>query len=592
MRVRPLVLIGLAGGSRGAALARPVRPGVVVAGLLAVVAVGAQASNLVLDPGRWDELAAWLFGGGAVLCACAAAAWRVGGGSRAGRAWWLWAAAAAFLVAGAVGVAGFQLASGSVPLLAYTPWLGFALLGVAGLAFRCAPGAFAFPLFVLDAFPAMLAAVAFIRTDGGVTGRGTIGWQLLSTVFPAVFMLLALVAVEVVLAGRHRLFEDVSIAAGFSMMALASILWVSPADGGFARGGWSDALWTAGALVVAFGGGRAAVRQEEPPGAGMGVVERESGARALLPVAGAAARVLMLIEEYGRFHLLVWVTLAALVMLAARFFLARRAAGVALERERDARMEIEQARRQLAEQNERLLEVDRLKDSFVAAVSHELRTPLTSIRGYLELVREGEVGELTAEQEEFLAIVDRNADRLLRVIGDLLAIAQADSGRLSLELREVDLWTLVTDAVEAVTPAVEAKGISLRHRAGAVPSLVGDPHRLGQVLDNLLSNAVKFTPAGGVVEVRTSIQGRAALLEVADTGMGMSPGEQARLFERFYRTSAANEQAIPGTGLGLAIVKAIVESHGGQITVESREGQGTTFRVCLPLQQLPVEAVR
>jgi len=592
VRVRHgLVLIGLAGGSRGGALPRLVRPGVVLAGLLAAVAVGAQASNLVLDPGRWDELAAWLFGGGAVLCACAAAAWSAGGETRAGRAWWLWAAGAAFLVAGAAGVAGFQLASGSVPLLAYTPWLGFALLGVAGLAFRSAPGAFAFPLFVLDAFPAVLAAVAFIRTDGGPIGRETIGWQLLSTVFPAVFMLLALVAVEVVLVQRHRLFEEVSIAAaGFTTMALASILWVSPADGGFARGGWSDALWTAGALAVALAGCRAALRQDEP--AGGGALERESGARALLPVAGAAALVLMLIEEYGRFHALVWVTLAALALLAVRFFLARRAAGLALEREQDARAEIEQARRQLAEQNERLLELDRLKDSFVAAVSHELRTPLTSIRGYLELVRDGEAGELTPEQDEFLSVVDRNADRLLRVVGDLLVIAQADSGRLSLELREVDLGTLVADAVSAAAPAVEAKGIRLRHRTDSVPPLVGDPHRLGQLLDNLLSNAVKFTPAGGEVEVRTGTQGRHALLEVADTGMGMSPGEQARLFERFYRTPAANEQAIPGTGLGLAIVKAIVEAHGGQITVESRQGEGTTFRVSLPLEQLPVEAAR
>lgn len=577
-----------ADGSHGLAVPRLVWPGVVAAGLLAAVAVGAQASNLVLDPGRWDEVLAWLFGGGAVLSACSAAAWRVGGGqSRVGRAWWLWGAAAAFLVAGAAVVAGFELVGGSVPLLAYAPWLGFALLGVAGLAFRASPEGFAFPLFVLDACPAMLAAVAFIRTDGGSVGQKGVGWGLLSTVFPALFMLLALVAVEVVLAQRRRLVEDVSLAAaGFTVMALASVLWVSPVERGFAQGGWSDALWTAGALGVALGGGRAALGQNEVSEAQAGV--EESAGRALLPVAGTTALVLMLIEQYGRFHLLVWVTLAALVLLAVRFFLARRATGLALERERDARVEIEQARRQLAEQNERLLELDRLKDSFVAAVSHELRTPLTSIRGYLELVREGEVGELTPEQEKFLAVVDRNADRLLRVVGDLLVIAQADSGRLALEVREVDLGELVADAVQAAGPSVEAKGIHLRHHLGTVPRLVGDPHRLGQVLDNLLSNAVKFTPTGGVVKVRTSVQGSRVLLEVADTGMGMSPDEQARLFERFYRAPAANKQAIPGTGLGLSIVKAIVEAHGGEITVQTHPGQGTTFRVALPLEHVAV----
>jgi hypothetical protein len=119
--------------------------------------------------------------------------------------------------------------------------------------------------------------------------------------------------------------------------------------------------------------------------------------------------------------------------------------------------------------------------------------------------------------------------------------------------------------------------------AEPVPAIVGDRGRLAQVLDNLISNALKFTPEGGTVEVRTRADDEHAMLEVSDTGIGISPEDQPRLFERFFRSSKADEQAIPGTGLGLAIVKAIVEAHSGRIEVESREGEGTTFRVRLPL---------
>ncbi|MHB8469682.1 MAG: sensor histidine kinase [Gaiellaceae bacterium] len=558
---------------------------------LGLASLAAQVSNLVIDPGRWDEVLAWVFGGGAVLCASVAAAVSEGGQTRTGRAWRAWAIGAVFLVGGALGVAGLVLATGSVPLLAYAPWLGFAVAGVAGLAFRSSPGSFAFPLFVLDGLPAVLAAVAFIRVDSGQIGPERLGAQLISLAFPALFALLALIAAEVVLVERHRLLENVSIvAAGFATMAVATIAWVSPVDHGFALGGWSDALWTAGALAVALGGCRAALAPEQS--AAMGLIEGESGARALLPVAGVAALVLLVIEQYGRYHALVWTTLVAIALLAARFFLVRRATSHALEREQSARGEIEQARRQLAEQNERLLELDRLKDSLVASVSHELRTPLTSIVGYLELVRAGEAGELTPEQDSFLAVVDRNAQRLLDVVGDLLFIAQSDADSLSLERGTVDLEALVFQALEAAAPAADAKGIRLDGRTGATPGFAGDPARLAQVIDNLLSNAIKFTPAGGSVEVRTSTAGRRAVLEVIDSGMGLSDAERARLFERFYRTAAANEQAIPGTGLGLAIVKAIVDAHGGEIAVESRQGKGTTFRIGLPLEPLPAGAAR
>ena len=249
----------------------------------------------------------------------------------------------------------------------------------------------------------------------------------------------------------------------------------------------------------------------------------------------------------------------------------------------DARTEAEAARRALSEQNKRLRELDRLKDEFLSLVSHELRTPLTSIRGYLDLVLQGEAGEITPEQRRFLEAVERNSGRLLRLVGDLLFVAQADAGRLSLERAGVDLSELAAHCVEESAPAATEKSVSLVLLAEPVPTLVGDRGRLAQVLDNLVSNALKFTPEGGTVQVRTLAEDDHVVLEVEDTGIGIPQEDQPRLFERFFRSAMAEDQAIPGTGLGLAIVKAIVEAHSGEISISSREGMGTTFRILLPL---------
>jgi len=240
--------------------------------------------------------------------------------------------------------------------------------------------------------------------------------------------------------------------------------------------------------------------------------------------------------------------------------------------------------RELEAQNERLLELDRLKDEFVALVSHELRTPLTSIRGYLELVLDGEAGAVTDEQRQFLGIVERNANRLLDLVGDLLFLAQIEAGKLSLEVGSVDFAAVAAESVETARPLAEEKRITLTLATSPVPALAGDAARLAQLLDNLISNAVKFTPEGGRVDVRASSSRGNAILEVRDTGMGIPAEEQEHVFERFFRTTRATEQAIQGTGLGLAICKAIVHAHGGQITLASSEGEGATFRVAIPIR--------
>jgi signal transduction histidine kinase len=256
--------------------------------------------------------------------------------------------------------------------------------------------------------------------------------------------------------------------------------------------------------------------------------------------------------------------------------------GRLLDAERGARTEAEAVQRLLSEQNDRLRELDRLKDEFVSLVSHELRTPLTSIRGYIELLLE-DLEPSEAGRRRYLEVVDRNSQRLLELVSDLLFLAQVEAGKLAIEREPVDLGLVVDECVEASAPLAESKGITLAAHIGRVPSIDGDRARLAQMLDNLVSNALKFTPKGGRVDVRLDADGDRALLEIEDNGVGIPPEEQDRLFERFFRSSTATENAIPGTGLGLTITKAIVERHEGGIDVESRENAGTLVRVTLPL---------
>jgi signal transduction histidine kinase len=257
--------------------------------------------------------------------------------------------------------------------------------------------------------------------------------------------------------------------------------------------------------------------------------------------------------------------------------------GKVLEAERAARTEAEAVQQLLSAQNERLRELDKLKDEFVSLVSHELRTPLTSIRGYIELLLDDAETPNDEQRRRYLEIVDRNSERLLELVSDLLFLAQIEAGKLGIERGQVDLSKIVDECIETSSPVADARGIELVAKVDRVSRLQGDRARLAQVLDNLVSNALKFTENGGRVEVRLSAEDGLALLEVEDDGVGIPIEEQEHLFERFFRSSTATENAIPGTGLGLTITKAIVERHGGRIEVDSAAHAGTTVRVSLPL---------
>lgn len=241
-----------------------------------------------------------------------------------------------------------------------------------------------------------------------------------------------------------------------------------------------------------------------------------------------------------------------------------------------------EAERQAVRQLTRL---DAVRNDLVSTVSHELRTPTTSIVGYTEMLRDGQAGELQPEQQQMLDVIARNGRRLISVSEDLLTLAGLETvDRGPWPQEQVDLRRVVGQALSAMSPLAGDRSQQVESDLPADPVLVeGDPALLDRALVNLLSNAIKFTPEHGRVSCRLSCEDGHADLEVSDTGIGIPEEEQDELFTKFFRSSTAQELAIPGTGLGLAIVHRIVSEHHGTIAVRSTPGAGTTFAVRLPL---------
>lgn len=227
---------------------------------------------------------------------------------------------------------------------------------------------------------------------------------------------------------------------------------------------------------------------------------------------------------------------------------------------------------------------------FVSDASHELRTPLTTIRGFAELYRQGAARE-PAELDRLMRRIEDQAASMGLLVDDLLLLARLDQQR-PLERSPVDLLALAADAVQDARAVAPERRIELRLGGGQPLIVLGDEPRLRQVIANLMSNALSHTPPGTPVEVRARTQGQRAVVEVADHGPGLTPEEQERVFERFYRAdparshanaTAADARGGSGAGLGLAIVAALVAAHNGSVEVDSAPGQGATFRVLLPL---------
>jgi PAS domain S-box-containing protein len=226
---------------------------------------------------------------------------------------------------------------------------------------------------------------------------------------------------------------------------------------------------------------------------------------------------------------------------------------------------------------------DRMKDEFVSMVTHELHTPLTAIKGYVGILLADTAGPLSAEQREFLSIIEDSTDREVTLVNDLLDISRLEAGHVNLRPRPLDLAPLLRHVAATLRPLCRAKSQQIKLDVPpGLPPVAGDATRLAQIFTNLLGNAHKYTPAGGRLTITAAVTSDEIRVDIQDTGIGLSLEEQGKIFTKFYRANNPVTQEVSGTGLGLVITRALVERHGGQITVASEPGRGSTFSVTLP----------
>ena len=233
---------------------------------------------------------------------------------------------------------------------------------------------------------------------------------------------------------------------------------------------------------------------------------------------------------------------------------------------------------------EQIENFDRSRSQFVSNASHELKTPLATMKILLENMIYDPDMPLELRQE-FMNDMNHEIDRLTGIVTDLLTLTKADSRDAAPVMTDTDLSDLTEETLHTLIPAVEKAGLTLERSIAPNVHLNADRTKLGQVIYNLVDNAVKYTPAGGTIAVKLLVQGRDAVLEVRDSGIGIPAEDLNHIFDRFYRVDKARSRATGGTGLGLSIVRQMVQLHGGAITVDSTPGQGSSFVVTLPLRR-------
>jgi len=228
---------------------------------------------------------------------------------------------------------------------------------------------------------------------------------------------------------------------------------------------------------------------------------------------------------------------------------------------------------------------NRVRANFVSMVSHELRTPLNSVHGFIDLILQGHMGELTDEQHKYLGYAQEGVQQLISIVEDILLLTRSDSGQFELKQQEVDFQELAKLVVTSLQPQALKAEVRLNQDIPASsPKLYADPQRMKQVLNNLVTNAIKFTPPGGSVTMRACpYNERFAMISVSDTGYGIPVEDRPHVFERFYQSNHALQSKMGGYGLGLSIARLIVEQHGGEIGFDSVLDKGTTFKFTVPL---------
>jgi signal transduction histidine kinase len=245
--------------------------------------------------------------------------------------------------------------------------------------------------------------------------------------------------------------------------------------------------------------------------------------------------------------------------------------------------QLEEANRELNEANAKLRELAEMKEEFLALTTHDLRSPLTVISGVISFFTSGRLGKLSPEQQNMVAMMERNAQSLIELVNDLLDASKLESGTLRLDVASIDLRGVIDEIRETMEPLAREKGITLEEELSPeVHTVEADRPKLRRILVNLLSNAVKFTGKGGTVKLKAERQGDEVRISVTDTGVGIAPEDVKRLFDKYEQARSRATRGEKGTGLGLYITKQLVDLHGGEIKVESEIGRGSTFSFTLP----------
>jgi signal transduction histidine kinase/GGDEF domain-containing protein len=244
--------------------------------------------------------------------------------------------------------------------------------------------------------------------------------------------------------------------------------------------------------------------------------------------------------------------------------------------------------------NAELRKIDAMKSEFVSVASHELRTPLAAIKNSIQLILQGKTGEINENQKKFLAMAERNINRLTNILNDLLNLSKIESGKIELNFEEVAVKQLAELTVSSLQPQADGKSIKIfTEIPDGLPAVYGDKEKIEQILTNLIGNAIKFTLEGGSISVaaKPSVEKREGglcrkvVISVRDTGIGIPSAHLDAIFEKFHQVEGSLQRSVSGTGLGLAITKGLVEAHQGKIGVESEEGKGSVFTFTLPVSE-------
>lgn len=246
---------------------------------------------------------------------------------------------------------------------------------------------------------------------------------------------------------------------------------------------------------------------------------------------------------------------------------------------------IESATDELTRSNEQLRDLDKAKDEFVSMASHQLRTPLTSVKGYISMVLEGDVGKITKDQHKLLSEAFTSSERMVHLINDFLNVSRIQTGKFQIDRHDADLVKIVTQEVKSLQTTAESRDLNLKLTVPKKPIVLSlDENKIRQVIMNFIDNALYYSPPDSEIVVYLSVTPKEVKLEVRDHGIGVPRDQQTKLFTKFFRADNARTQRPDGTGVGLFLTKKVIDGHGGRLVFSSEEGKGSTFGFKLPLK--------